>query len=99
MVIIATLAYPPESAIEIAKRQMAQAPLPEGITLKGQYINMAVGVGIKAIVIYEVDQSKFVEALAVIGSRYVKYYGVPGFTYAIETWAEIGEALKIAGMG
>ena len=100
MVIIAIMSYPPESVKEHAKRFMEQPPLPAYITMKaGPYVGSEVGVGIKAIVIYEFDQSKFSEAMQAIATRYAKYFGVPGFTYSINTWLEAKEALKAIGMG
>ncbi len=98
MVVITMMSYPPESQSEIVKRFMELPPLPEGITMKGHYINTEVGEGIKTIVIYEVDQTKFVDAMIAIGSRYLRYYGVPGFTYSIQAWLEIKEGLKMSGV-
>jgi hypothetical protein len=95
MVIIATMSFPPESRDEMKKRFLEQPPLPEGITIKGHYTNTAEGEGIKTIVIYEVDQSKFVEGMLTVNNRYVKYYGVPGFSYSVQPWLEIKEALKL----
>jgi len=100
MVIIGILLYPPESGKEMAKRFLEQQPAPPTyITMKGPYFSSEVGVGIKAIAIYEFDQSKFSEANQFIGTRYTKYYGVPGFTFSINTWLEAKEALKMIGMG
>jgi hypothetical protein len=99
MVIIVTMAYPPESAKEIVKRFKEQPPLPAYITLRGPYAIGEVGVGIKVITIYEYDQSKFSEAMDFLGARYAKYVGVPGYTYSIQTWVELKEALKAYGMG
>jgi hypothetical protein len=99
MVIIATVVYPPESAKEYVKRYIEQPPLPAYITMKGPYATGEVGTGIKAISIYEYDQSKFSEAMEFLRARYVKYIGVPGYTYCIQTWVELKEALKLMGMG
>jgi hypothetical protein len=99
MVIIGILSYPPESSKEMAKRFLEQPPLPTYITMKGPYFISELGEGIKSIVIYEFDQSKFSEANQFIITRYTKYYGVPGFTYSVHTWLETKEALKAIGMG
>jgi hypothetical protein len=98
MVIIAILSYPPESAKEFAKRFMEQPSLPANITMKGPYVSTEVGAGIKAIAIYEFDQSKVSEAMGLITTRYAKYYGVPGFTYSANIWLEAKEALKAIGL-
>ena len=99
MVTIGMLSYPPESAKEQAKRFIEQPPLPAYITIRGPYISSEVGAGIKAIVIYEYDQSKVSEATQVLAARFAKYFGVPGFTYSLNTWLEAKEALKAIGMG
>jgi hypothetical protein len=56
-------------------------------------------VGNKAIVIYELDQTKILEASQFITTRFTKYYGVPGFTYSANTWLEAKEGLKAIGIG
>jgi len=99
MVIISISSYPLESVKEIAKRLMQQSPLPAYITMKGPYANSEVGAGMKVIAIFEFDKSKLSEAFEVITARYVKYHGVPGFTYSHNVWLETKEALKAIGMG
>ena len=99
MVIIGFLSYPPESSKEMAKRFLEQPPLPTYLTMKGPYFSSELGEGIKSIVIYEFDQSKFSEVNQFIITRFTKYYGVPGFTYSIHPWLEAKEALKAIGMG
>jgi len=99
MVTIAIVSYPPEGVKEMAKRLMAQPPLPAYMTMKGPYVSGEVGLGIKIITIYEYDQSKISEATEVLAARYAKYFGVPGFTYSLNIWLETKEALKAIGMG
>jgi len=99
MVIIGMLSYPPESAKEMAKRFLEQTPVPAYITMKGPYYSSELGEGIKAIVIYEFDQSKFSEVNQFVITRYTKYYGVPGFTFSVNTWLETKEVLKAIGLG
>ena len=99
MVIIGILSYPPESSKEMAKRFLEQPPLPAHITMKGPYFSAEVGVGMKSIVIYEFHQSEFSDVNQFIITRFTKYYGVPGFTYSVNTWLEAKEALKAIGMG
>ncbi|MGD0489540.1 MAG: hypothetical protein ABSB94_20415 [Syntrophorhabdales bacterium] len=99
MVIIAFMSYPPESAKEMGKRFVEQPALPAYITMKGPYFSSAVREGIEAAAIYEVDQSKFSEAYQFIVNRYIKYWGVPGFTHSVRPWYEAKEALKALGMG
>ncbi len=99
MVIIGMLSYPPESSKEMAKRFLEQPPVPAYITMKGPYFHSGLAEGIKSIVLYEFDQSKFSEVNQFVITRFTKYYGVPGFTYSIRPWLEAQEALKAIGMG
>ena len=99
MVIIGIVSYPPESAKEFAKRMLEQPPLPAYITMKGPYVSTEVGAGIKAIAIFGFDKSKLSETFEFIIARYARYFGVPGFTYSVNTWLEAKEALKAIGMG
>ncbi|HXX36304.1 MAG TPA: hypothetical protein VEM15_17680 [Thermodesulfobacteriota bacterium] len=98
MVIIGILSYPTESVREFAKRFIEQPTLPAYITMKGPYTSSEAGAGIKAVAVYEFDQSKVSEAMVVLAARYARYFGVPGFTYSVNIWLEAKEALKTIGM-
>lgn len=98
MVAIGMVSYPTESSKEMGKRFKDIPPLPTYITRKGPYFSGELGVGIKAISIYESDPSKTAEVVEFLGNYYAHYFGVPGFTYTIGTWVEIKEALKMIGL-
>ena len=98
MVIISIWAFPPESANKIGKCALELPPLPAYMTMK-DYVSTEVGVGIKVITVYEVDQSKIREAIEVVSNRYIKFFGIPGFTHSIQVWQETAEALKLIGLG
>jgi hypothetical protein len=98
MVIIGIVSFPPESATEMGKRFGKLPPLPAYLTLKGPYFSGEVGVGTKAISIFEFDQSKTREALDFVYNRFVIYMGVPGYTYSVHPWLEAKEALKMIGL-
>jgi hypothetical protein len=99
MVIIATVVYPTESTKEIVKRFKEQPALPAYMTMKGHYVMSEIGTGIKNIVIYEYDPSKFSEVMEFLGARYARYLGIIGYTYSILPWLEVKEALKTIGIG
>ena len=99
MVVVVLGMYPTESAKEMAERFLKQPPLPAGITVRGPYFNNEVGKGSKFVSIYEFDQSKFGEAQEVLGARFARYFGVPGFTFSMDPWVEAKEALKTIGIG
>lgn len=99
MVAIGMISFPTESSKEMGKRFMEIPPLPTYITKKGPYFSSELGVGIKAISIFESDPSKMAEANEYISNYYATYIGVPGYTYSIGTWQEAMEALKMIGLG
>jgi len=98
MVIIAIMSYPLQSANEMAKRFLAQPALPAYIAMKGPYMDVELGEGVKAISVYECDESKYFDAQDALATRYAKYNGVPGCSYSIHRWAEAKDALKAVGM-
>jgi hypothetical protein len=95
MVIIGMISFPTESSIEMGKRFME---LPPYLNKKGPYFSTELGVGIKAISIFEFDPSKLAEANEFINNYYARYIGVPGYTYAVNIWLEAVEALKLVGL-
>ena len=99
MVIISMVSYPPEQSKAMVSRMGELPPLPSYITMKGPYFSGEVGTGIKAIILYEYDQTKTKEAMEYVGTRLAKYIGVPGFTYSANIWLEVKEALKMTGLG
>ena len=98
MVIIGMISFPTESSKEIGKRFMQVTPLPKYITKKGPYFSSELGVGIKAISIFEYDPSKMAEAYEYISNYYASYIGVPGYSYNVGACQEAMEALKMIGL-
>jgi hypothetical protein len=98
MVIIGMMSYPTEAANEIGKRFLGLKALPTHITMKGPYISSLKGEGIQTLTVYECEKSKLADTYELIGSRYATFFGVPGFTYSIQAWFDVGEALKMIGL-
>ena len=99
MIIISLTSYPTESVNDMCKRFMELPPLADYITMKGPYISSDLGEGIKGITIYEFDESRYPEAVQYLGERMATLFGVPGFTYSLEHWLEVQDALKMIGLG
>lgn len=99
MIIIGMMTYPPEGANEVGNRFVNQNPLPKYITMRGPFINSTNGEGIQTITLYDCERSKIPDALEHISNRYVTYFGVPGLTYSVHTWLDVGEALRMIGLG
>ncbi len=98
MVIIGKNLFPPESANEIGKRFMELPPLPDYMTVKGPYVHGMMEGGIQGIEVFELDKAKLAEGIEYVTNRYVTYFGIPGFRYAIAPYFEAQEALKMIGL-
>jgi len=98
MVIIGKNLFPPESANEIGKRFLELPPLPDYMTMKGPYVHGMMEGGIQGIEVFELDKAKLAEGVEYVTNRYVTYFGIPGFRYAIAPYFEAQEALKMIGL-
>jgi hypothetical protein len=99
MVIITENLFPPSSAKDLGKAFLDLPPLPDYITMRGPYILSDTDKGIRSILIYECEKSKFADALQVVADRVTNYFEVvPGYTYSVNAWFEASEALKMIGL-
>jgi len=98
MIIIGTNSFPPESANEIGKRFLELPPVPDYMTLKGPYVHGMMEGGIQGIEFFELDKAKLAEGVEYVTNRYVTYFGIPGFRYAVAPYFEAQEALKMIGL-
>ena len=98
MVIIGKNSFPPESANEIGKRFLELPSLPDYMTTKGPYIRGMMEGGIQGIEVFELDKAKLAEGIEYVTNRYVTYFGIPGFRYAIAPYFETQEALRMIGL-
>jgi hypothetical protein len=99
MVIITTVAYPAESAKDMAERFLNGPAIPEYMTRKGPYISSNLDDGIVASSIFDLDKSKLADGLEFLASYMAGFFGVPGFIYKIRPSFEVEEALPMIGMG
>ena len=98
MVIIIQMAFPPESANQIAKRFIEAPPLPDYMVRRGPYVSSDLTEGIRSLNIYEMDNKKLTEGLVFLSDMMTIYFGVPGFKYKIRQYLETEEALKLLGI-
>jgi hypothetical protein len=98
MIIFGFLSFPPESSTEVGKRLLKLPLPPPFVTIKGPFLISEVGSGIKAIVLFEFDQTKTGESMEYVANRYAQYIGVPGLTYNVALWFEAKEALNMIGL-
>lgn len=48
--------------------------------------------------LFDCEKAKLPDALDYVANRYTVYFGVPGFTYSVQVWFDITEALKMIGL-
>ena len=99
MVIITTVAYPPESAKELAERFLTVPAIPDYMTRKGPYIGSNLDDGVLTYSIWELDKSKMADGYEFLANYLAGFFGVPGFTYKIRVCFDLEEALPMIGMG
>jgi hypothetical protein len=100
MFLITTVTYPPDKAVQMAKKFMKAMgnPLPSFIT-RLYVLTSSVGeLGIKALGVYEVDDSKLTEGIKELGKSFVQYYDVEGFRYTIEPMLPAAEVIPLLGI-
>ena len=97
MVIINALRFPQESANEVGKRFLEIAPPPDFMSMKGPYIK-GTEQGIRAVEIFDLDETKLALGLDYDTQRCVTYFGVPGLTYETNVYFEAQESLKLIGL-
>lgn len=99
MVIITNVIYPPESAQDMAKRFLEVPPVPDFMTRMGPYFTANLTQGVMGLSVYELDKSRMAEGSEFLGNYMTVFFGVPGFKYEIRPHYDVGEALKMIGMG
>ncbi len=99
MVIISNIAFPPESAKEMAERFLSLPDLPDYMTRRGPYLASNIDDGSVAYTIWELDKSKLADGMIFLADYMAKFFGVPGFNYEFKVYFEVEEALASIGMG
>lgn len=99
MVIITNISYPPESAEGMAKRFLEAPQTPDYMTRRGPYINASMDKGVTTLSLYELEKSRLAEGYEFLGNYLAIFFGVPGYKYEINPFFDIGEGLKMIGMG
>ena len=98
MVIIGMASFPPNSATEAGKRLPNLPALADFITRRGPYISGVKVEGIQTISLFELDNAKMAEAMISVGNYYAAMMDIPGFTYSVNVYNEIQEALNMIGL-
>ena len=99
MIIVTNIAYPPESAQDMAKRFLEAPQFPEYLTKRGPYFSSTFNDGVIGLTVYELDKANMADGIEFLGNYLASYFGVPGFKYEIKPFFEVEEGLKMIGMG
>ena len=96
--IIVETNWPAEHSKKLAEVWLGMPEIPEQMNMlyvgtKGD------GSCIRAMVIWQVEDSFLAGALNYITNDVVRYYVVPGFGYTVSPWVDPADSLKALGMG
>ena len=101
VMIMVTSWYPPDKAIEVAKKflegmqKFPQESFEKPLVLAGV---SSVKDGIRGITITEVEKGKYEEALSLEAKRLVEYMSIEGYKFKMETLMTIEEAMPLVGL-
>jgi hypothetical protein len=87
MFLVATVVYPPDKSVSVAKKftEIMAKQLPPFMTRLYTLGNSKIDLGIKVISIFEVDDTKIKEGIIEITRQCVQFNDIEGFKYEIET--------------
>lgn len=96
--IIVESKWPAASSEKLAKRwlEMGQAPETQKMIWVGTLDD--INVGVKALVIWQCDDTNIADTLSWIRNDVARYNVVPDFSCSINVWTEAEEALKVLGL-
>jgi hypothetical protein len=100
MFLIATITYPPDKAIQMAKKFIKAMEIPLPSFIKRLYVLTSAGgeLGVKALGIYEVEDAKLKEGIKELTKSFVQYYDVEGFRFNLEPMLSAAEAIPLLGI-
>ena len=100
MFVVTTVMYPPDKAVQMAKKfiKATEKPLPS--FMKRLYVLAGPGgaAGMKVIGIYDVDDAKLKEGVKEISKYYAQFFDVEGFRYDVEPMLPAAEAIPLLGI-
>lgn len=100
MFVVTTVTYPPDKTAQITKKFIkgAEKPLPPFIK-PGHVLTAPAGeLGIKNLVIYEIEDAKWKEGIKELGKRYAQFYDIEGFRFSMELMLSTTEAIPLLGI-
>lgn len=97
MFVMITITYPPDKAVEVAKRFIKarqENPMPPFIKTVGEFVTSSLECGIKVCGIYEIEAGKEYEGLQELSRRTEQFFDIEGFRYQMEPVMAAEEAIS-----
>jgi len=100
MFIVTTTTYPPDKAVQMAKKfiKATEKPLPSFVKRVSVLTTAGGELGMKVLGIYEVDDAKLKEGIIELSKYFVQFYDIEGFRYELEPMLPATEAIPLLGI-
>lgn len=95
MIMIGTMTFSAESAMEVAQTYGQTRAVPDFMKLIGPYVRSSIEAGISTLSIYEFDDAKADAAIDYLNQRYAAFSAIAGVTAHIEEWLGIGMVMQL----
>ena len=98
MIMIGIGNFPHESSRQMINIMSELPEVPGYIQLHGPYFNTSLGKGVEFITVYEFDVTNYAQVMENIRKRYSIFTNVLGFSYSLNEWLKMADALKMVGL-
>ena len=100
MFLVTTVVYPPDKSIIVAEKfiEVMAKELPPFIKRLHVLGDSRMDEGVKVLSVFEVEDARIKDGIIELTKMYVKFNGIEGFRYEIETMLTAQESLAALGM-
>jgi hypothetical protein len=100
MFLVTTVVYPPDKSIIVAEKfiEVMAKELPPFIMRLHVLGDSRMDEGVKVLSVFEVEDTRIKDGIIELTKMYVKFNGIEGFRYEIETMLTAQESLAALGM-
>ena len=95
MILIATASFPPASVKQAARIYSDMKKLPAAIRRQGPFFKVDPARALNVITVYEIDAAVEWEVKKFLEKRYAVFADIPGFTWEIEQWLNLPDAVSL----
>lgn len=90
--------WPNESNKKITELWLGMGEIPEYLKMIWVGTTGDINLGLRALMLWQCDDSKLVEAMFFVKKEAMRYNVVPGYRYAVKVWTEPEEGLRMLEM-